>query len=154
MVFTCDGDAHHLHSFPTRRSSDLILQLIDCLQPNFASQKAASRFKQSRNGRHKCHPYPFVRIIRDGNMAPSPFRSPVRSTPPPSSLLDRKSTRLNSSHGYNSYAVFCLKKKQKDQTDCQRDGTFPKYDKKSITGRIQRIQTTVEAAVSDTVPLS
>src|SRR5205809_4136951 len=26
---------------------------------------------------------------------------------------DRKSTRLNSSHGYNSYAVFCLKKKNK-----------------------------------------
>src|SRR3989304_4282092 len=26
--------------------------------------------------------------------------------------LDRKSTRLNSSHGYISYAVFCLKKKQ------------------------------------------
>src|SRR2546422_6340271 len=25
--------------------------------------------------------------------------------------LDRKSTRLNSSHGYISYAVFCLKKK-------------------------------------------
>src|SRR5687768_18090954 len=25
-------------------------------------------------------------------------------------LLDRKSTRLNSSHGYISYAVFCLKK--------------------------------------------
>src|SRR5256884_2787179 len=24
---------------------------------------------------------------------------------------DRKSTRLNSSHGYNSYALFCLKKK-------------------------------------------
>src|SRR2546422_8532611 len=29
-------------------------------------------------------------------------------------LQDRKSTRLNSSHGYISYAVFCLKKK-KDQ---------------------------------------
>src|SRR2546422_2086987 len=27
-------------------------------------------------------------------------------------LLDRKSTRLNSSHGYISYAVFCLKKKK------------------------------------------
>src|SRR2546422_2284290 len=27
--------------------------------------------------------------------------------------LDRKSTRLNSSHGYISYAVFCLKKKKK-----------------------------------------
>src|SRR2546422_3964891 len=28
-------------------------------------------------------------------------------------LRDRKSTRLNSSHGYISYAVFCLKKKKK-----------------------------------------
>src|SRR2546422_10210097 len=28
---------------------------------------------------------------------------------------DRKSTRLNSSHGYISYAVFCLKKKKKSQ---------------------------------------
>src|SRR2546422_2109949 len=27
---------------------------------------------------------------------------------------DRKSTRLNSSHGYISYAVFCLKKKKND----------------------------------------
>src|SRR2546429_3780739 len=31
-------------------------------------------------------------------------------------VLDRKSTRLNSSHGYISYAVFCLKKKK---TNCQ-----------------------------------
>src|SRR2546429_4056652 len=29
------------------------------------------------------------------------------------SAADRKSTRLNSSHGYISYAVFCLKKKKK-----------------------------------------
>src|SRR2546422_4593373 len=29
------------------------------------------------------------------------------------SEVDRKSTRLNSSHGYISYAVFCLKKKKK-----------------------------------------
>ena len=29
------------------------------------------------------------------------------------SFADRKSTRLNSSHGYISYAVFCLKKKKK-----------------------------------------
>src|SRR5687768_17935001 len=28
-------------------------------------------------------------------------------------MIDRKSTRLNSSHGYISYAVFCLKKKKK-----------------------------------------
>src|SRR2546422_3338574 len=30
---------------------------------------------------------------------------------------DRKSTRLNSSHGYISYAVFCLKKKKKDKSN-------------------------------------
>src|SRR5438270_6568120 len=31
------------------------------------------------------------------------------------SILDRKSTRLNSSHSQISYAVFCLKKKRKDE---------------------------------------
>src|SRR2546422_3195197 len=33
---------------------------------------------------------------------------------------DRKSTRLNSSHGYISYAVFCLKKKKKKTTRLHR----------------------------------
>src|SRR5687768_17747686 len=33
--------------------------------------------------------------------------------------LDRKSTRLNSSHGYISYAVFCLKKKKKKTQQIQ-----------------------------------
>src|SRR2546429_7288672 len=33
-----------------------------------------------------------------------------------SAARDRKSTRLNSSHGYISYAVFCLKKKKKKNT--------------------------------------
>src|SRR2546429_4484737 len=37
---------------------------------------------------------------------------------------DRKSTRLNSSHGYISYAVFCLKKKKKNTTD---NFTSPSY---------------------------
>src|SRR5687768_18228726 len=32
--------------------------------------------------------------------------------------LDRKSTRLNSSHGYISYAVFCLKKKKPYHRRC------------------------------------
>src|SRR5438034_7189081 len=32
-------------------------------------------------------------------------------------VLDRKSTRLNSSHTVISYAVFCLKKKKKPQTN-------------------------------------
>src|SRR2546422_9726752 len=35
-------------------------------------------------------------------------------------LTDRKSTRLNSSHGYISYAVFCLKKK-KGRSLCSAD---------------------------------
>src|SRR2546422_7879026 len=43
---------------------------------------------------------------------------------------DRKSTRLNSSHGYISYAVFCLKKKKKKQTNdyCQ-DNIYNRRDK-------------------------
>src|SRR2546422_5042293 len=41
---------------------------------------------------------------------PSPRRSVGRA--PDSWRRDRKSTRLNSSHGYISYAVFCLKKKK------------------------------------------
>src|SRR2546422_11300984 len=39
---------------------------------------------------------------------------PRHNTDAPS--VDRKSTRLNSSHGYISYAVFCLKKKKKIRT--------------------------------------
>src|SRR2546429_2190121 len=35
-------------------------------------------------------------------------------------LIDRKSTRLNSSHGYISYAVFCLKKKKCDAVGSSR----------------------------------
>src|SRR5256884_4230735 len=34
--------------------------------------------------------------------------------------LDRKSTRLNSSHGYISYAVFCLKKKNPEHLRAAR----------------------------------
>src|SRR2546430_10919713 len=37
--------------------------------------------------------------------------------------VDRKSTRLNSSHSQISYAVFCLKKKKKDNTPNSLDPT-------------------------------
>src|SRR2546422_5523676 len=40
---------------------------------------------------------------------------------------DRKSTRLNSSHGYISYAVFCLKKKKKSETQHPIDTHFQKH---------------------------
>src|SRR2546422_6409390 len=41
-----------------------------------------------------------------------PWKAPRREA---RSLSDRRSTRLNSSHGYISYAVFCLKKKKKNK---------------------------------------
>src|SRR5256885_8520565 len=55
--------------------------------------------------------FPYMTLFR------SPFDSPQCPRPSggfsetPSSPLDRKSTRLNSSHLVISYAVFCLKKK-------------------------------------------
>src|SRR3712207_7012964 len=48
----------------------------------------------------------------------------------PFSLLDRKSTRLNSSHANISYAVFCLKKKKKQRrslSDHKRSGYSTTY---------------------------
>src|SRR5690349_23922035 len=41
--------------------------------------------------------------------------------------LDRKSTRLNSSHVEISYAVFCLKKKKKKQKIVKLDNKHTKY---------------------------
>src|SRR2546429_4217920 len=41
-----------------------------------------------------------------------PHRHRPGSPRPAADAQDRKSTRLNSSHGYISYAVFCLKKKK------------------------------------------
>src|SRR5690348_17916953 len=52
------------------------------------------------------------------------FRSPFstgREVPPEAAELDRKSTRLNSSHPSISYAVFCLKKKKTKTTNQQPD---------------------------------
>src|SRR2546422_3960079 len=52
--------------------------------------------------------------VHGGPIGCVPFRIPVRASRSRSdwSPTDRKSTRLNSSHGYISYAVFCLKKKK------------------------------------------
>src|SRR2546429_1541621 len=47
-------------------------------------------------------------------------------------VLDRKSTRLNSSHGYISYAVFCLKKKNKNATDFASGESEKKPDVKDM----------------------
>src|SRR2546422_7207406 len=47
-----------------------------------------------------------VAVLRR-DVAPRPHLNPTTA------VGDRKSTRLNSSHGYISYAVFCFKKKKK-----------------------------------------
>src|SRR2546422_6878810 len=48
---------------------------------------------------------------------PHSANAPAGIRPPSGGARDRKSTRLNSSHGYISYAVFCLKKKKKIKTN-------------------------------------
>src|SRR5207247_2835106 len=51
------------------------------------------------------------RPVRSGYLQPALLRERGLDLPP-----DRKSTRLNSSHEWISYAVFCLKKKKPTQT--------------------------------------
>src|SRR5436190_7208141 len=76
------SDHLHLHSFPTRRSSDL--------------EEAAARLNDP-NGR-----LIYVGAGTSGRIAAMDGVEHQQ---------DRKSTRLNSSHTVRSYAVFCLKKK-------------------------------------------
>src|SRR5687768_17978261 len=51
---------------------------------------------------------------------------------PANERVDRKSTRLNSSHGYISYAVFCLKKKKQKK---KKNKILKKNVKKNKTKR-------------------
>src|SRR5205809_4537334 len=65
--------------------------------------------------------FPYTTLFRSGcHRAHEGGRGRVRRAGHP---RDRKSTRLNSSHGYISYAVFCLKKKKKktkiNVNDCE-----------------------------------
>src|SRR5687768_17630642 len=54
----------------------------------------------------------FVREARASSTLNHPAIVSVHDAGSEGDLQDRKSTRLNSSHGYISYAVFCLKKKK------------------------------------------
>src|SRR2546429_1056975 len=85
--------------------------------------------------------FPYTTLFRSAPDAPLVLRGELHPGPPPTdrveaarralagrpdlavsradvaaarARIDRKSTRLNSSHGYISYAVFCLKKKKKN----------------------------------------
>src|SRR5438034_9246440 len=82
FLFYCYSHHRDLHSFPTRRSSDLQMRLSHRFLLEF-SLEVGFRGPYMDN---------WVR-----------YRT---------ALEDRKSTRLNSSHTVISYAVFCLKKKK------------------------------------------
>src|SRR5690349_23774152 len=86
----CSCDHHLLHSFPTRRSSDLSMAIGIVLGVSFGVVAAVRQYS-----------------ILDGL-----YLFSLRFDWFPSG--DRKSTRLNSSHVEISYAVFCLKKKTHD----------------------------------------
>src|SRR5205085_10778891 len=92
FFFYCSGAHRDLHSFPTRRSSDLaakdVYRLFD------------GRCDAVARGRHVVAEH---EVFGEG-LARFELRR-----------LDRKSTRLNSSHSQISYAVFCLKKKKKQK---------------------------------------
>src|SRR5437870_2690739 len=88
FFFSFSGDYRDLHSFPTRRSSDLSMPWLKLALPERNLSSSAS--------------------IVDTNWGSPPCNSRSRRM---NRFLDRKSTRLNSSHVAISYAVFCLKKK-------------------------------------------
>src|SRR5690606_41823781 len=91
---TCPNRA--LHSFPTRRSSDLPSELV--------------KFLLLCNAARSCTLSSLLRLLLQLRFE----RRDVLDAEHRCNLLqreDRKSTRLNSSHVKNSYAVFCLKKK-------------------------------------------
>src|SRR5262245_62538808 len=52
---------------------------------------------------------------------PTTSAQPIQPARSPGRSLDRKSTRLNSSHLGISYAVFCLKKKKKKKAKTQKN---------------------------------
>src|SRR6266536_5183437 len=56
--------------------------------------------------------FPYTTLFRSRRWRPAPARRPRAA--PGTPRRDRKSTRLNSSHEWISYAVFCLKKKNKN----------------------------------------
>src|SRR5207245_9997674 len=90
----------HLHAFPTRRSSDLPDPVSG--QDEVPRASAGEVQHRASGGIGDC------RSPRVGQL------EELIANPSAGTMLDftdRKSTRLNSSHGSISYAVFCLKKK-------------------------------------------
>src|SRR2546422_8233242 len=66
------------------------------------------------------HPHELISELSVGFEHPVGSRVGASLYAAPVGEPDRKSTRLNSSHGYISYAVFCLKKKKKQEIRVQQ----------------------------------
>src|SRR5437899_4957440 len=102
----CNYTTLNFHSFPTRRSSDLQL----AARPEVADDVVdllGGLLQHLGDG-----PLAEVEtVVRAGVDVDEPLQPEPRSQLLPGDRLDRKSTRLNSSHLGISYAVFCLKKK-------------------------------------------
>src|SRR5262245_65315979 len=93
------GDHRDLHSFPTRRSSDLPPESLLVRGISRSSMRNADGRSSEMTSVAESAALISRMSTRPGNEA---------------ALPDRKSTRLNSSHLGISYAVFCLKKKKKN----------------------------------------
>src|SRR5690606_39502498 len=99
--------SHHLrflHSFPTRRSSDLpgIMAQSALFIAIFFGVQVIGERDAGVLAKLMVTPTPKAALVTG-----KAFAAGLRA------LVDRKSTRLNSSHVKISYAVFCLKKKNK-----------------------------------------
>src|SRR5690606_40968888 len=93
-----------LHSFPTRRSSDL---------PDFSTGSKfqdASKYYHADGNYNFSHLWDVIDIQAGGSYRKYELNS-YGTIYTDYNETDRKSTRLNSSHVKISYAVFCLKKK-------------------------------------------
>src|SRR5690606_40132933 len=106
IFFPCSGVHRHLHSFPTRRSSDLFPHGIFC--------EAGACGAHASGGKPGPRRVPVVLPQTDGFEITESVVRLVAVDVVDAQAADRKSTRLNSSHVKISYAVFCLKKKKEN----------------------------------------
>src|SRR5690606_40826468 len=99
----CSPNHRHLHSFPTRRSSDL--------PPPPARVEVRDNKIEIREKIQFDHAK--ATIKEESHDLLNEIVDVIKKNPHIKKISDRKSTRLNSSHVKISYAVFCLKKKKK-----------------------------------------
>src|SRR5699024_12250956 len=102
LFLYCPRYLRHLHSFPTRRSSDLVVK--NSVKAHTFADKGIKVGSFLSAGVDSSL---VTALMRPDNTFSIGFDSTYDET-----KQDRKSTRLNSSHVSISYAVFCLKTKK------------------------------------------